>query len=243
VIWADCRGGFAGSIVFADRVRFSGDTLESLKGKRVVVCIHGVKTTKAQVTRAYSEISNRQQGAFDAAVWFVWPAGATPFGWPIASTLMTDRAAEFLADTIRVVMAAGPASIDINAHSLGCPVTMKALTKIGRPVDGVWLMAPAMPRSLSPYRTAIQTRVRRSVNVFYSKKDPILSVLFQIWPPFKPALGAWGESTGGGNLAVNFDCTAEVGTNHTGYRRSNILIQATTNEAESRRREIENLTL
>jgi hypothetical protein len=38
VIWADCRGGFAGSIVFADRVRFSGDTLESLKGKRVVVC-------------------------------------------------------------------------------------------------------------------------------------------------------------------------------------------------------------
>lgn len=243
MIWADCRGGLAGSIVFADRVRFSGDTLESLKGKRVVVCIHGVKTTKAQVTRAYSEICNRQHHAFDAGVWFVWPGGATPFGWPIASALMTDRAAGFLAETLRVVMAAGPASIDINAHSLGCPVTMKALSLISRPVDGVWLMAPAMPRDLSRYRATVQVKVRRSVNVFYSRRDPVLSVLFQIWPPFKPALGAWGESTSGGNLAVNFDCTAEVGTNHTGYRRSNILIQATTNEAESRRRETTDLTL
>jgi len=247
MLTASMRNHIAGYLVFNKVTRWKGGEVSDLRGKRVVVLVHGVKNTEAQIDRAYTEIFNRSRATFDAAVGVIWPGGATPLGWPIVSTFDVTESAIRLARILETIAFDGqPASIDIDAHSLGCLIAMKAVELSLVPVDGVWLMAPAMPRSLDRYRhilvapsAALEPKIRRGAHVFHSRRDIVLSGLYQLWPPFKPALGAWGEKTTGGNLAVNIDCTKDVGANHTGYRRSSVVIQAQTNEFADRAAGIE----
>lgn len=237
MIYASCRKPFlGGSIVFDQRLHWSGDDIESVRGKRVIVPVHGVKNTVGQIQRAYSEIFNRSRAAYDVAVGFIYAGGATPLAWPIANAFATSMAANYLADVIEAIAMHSPASIDIDAHSLGCPIALRAIELAQEPVNGLWLMAPAMGRDLSRWRKVVQNV---PTHVFFSRRDYVLSVLYQIyplrWPPMAPALGAWGERTPGGNIATQTDCTADVGRNHTGYRHTSIVVQAQTNEAERRK--------
>lgn len=241
-LYADMRRDFAGSFCFNKETVWTGDPVAELRSRRVLVLVHGVKNTKNQIRNAYREISMRSTGSFDAMVGVMWPGGVTPFGWPIVSTFDVTESAIRLARILeRISFEGQPASIDIDAHSLGCPIAMKAVEFSLVPVDGVWLMAPAMSRSLERYRhllvpptLAVDPKIRRGAWVFYSRRDLVLRALFQIWPPFLPALGAYGEKSKGGNLATNIDCTDAVKGNHTGYRHISEVVQEQTNDTADR---------
>lgn len=252
MIYANCRASTLGGLRYASRVTWKADRPDEhvatdLTGKRVVVLVHGVKNTTAQIENAYREIFNRNRAAYDVAVGFIYPGGVSPFAWPVVSLEAVDEAAYHLSEVLATVQKLHPLSIDIDAHSLGCPIALEALCeRENTKIDGLWLMAPAMGRDLSDYRELLVVdphlltgpQIRYDIHVFRSRRDPVLAFLYRIWPlKFgRAALGAAGESSKGGNIAIDHDCTAEVGMNHTGYRRSNIVVQAHTNEAIRRAR-------
>lgn len=245
MIYADVRADFLGGIR-TSKLTYSGEPLNetTIRNRRVVILVHGVKNTTHQIQEAYRQILNRAHAAYDVGVGFIWPGGVSPLGFPIASAFTVGASARALSRVIADVRVHKPASIDIDCHSLGCKVALEALDLLtGLPfeltvIDGLWMMAPAVPRSLSRYREAIAAKCKTQPHVFYSWKDVVLSGLFQLYPPFLPALGAWGESgPADRRVAIGHNCVAEVGANHTGYRHSNIVVQTRANEAQRRRRE------
>lgn len=223
MIWANCKSAVAGSILFSGDLKWEGD-LSSIEDRRVQLFVHGFKNTRAQLEKFYGEMHTRSGSMYDEAIGFAWPSGATPFAWPVVRTASLGPAAEALHTALRNIRAANPRSIDIVAHSLGCILTMEALDC---KVDNIFLMAPAMTRSLAKYRDRVEAHAS-NVYVLRSKRDAVLS-LSMLWWPYRRALGQFGESTPGGRVAVDVDCTKEVGADHNGYRQSSLVYQTFAN--------------
>ncbi len=223
LIMADARANVpvVGSIFLSRDIEYSDD-LSHVEGKRVLILVHGVKNTKAQVAAAYSQILNRASASFDIGVGFVWPAGSTPLAWPVVSTF-ADRSVGKLEELIDNVYRHNPASVSINAHSLGCPVAIKA---INRPITSLWMLAPAMTRYIGRYANHFK-HLTIPPQICYSKRDSAL-MMYMSWPPFLPALGMFGE---GGRVkhGISHDFTNDVGFNHTGYRYCSKLYQLMLN--------------
>ena len=223
LILADARANVpaVGSLLLSRDIEYSDD-LSHVRGQRVLILVHGVKNTRAQVEAAYSQILNRAAACFDIGVGFVWPAGSTPIAWPVVSTF-ADRSVGKLEEVINEVYKHEPASVSINAHSLGCPISVKA---INRPITSLWMLAPAMTRYIGRYQNHFK-HLTIPPQICYSKKDSAL-MMYMAWPPFLPALGMFGE---GGRVkhGVSHDFTSEVGFNHTGYRYSSKLYQLMRN--------------
>ena len=222
IIYANVRSNLKvlGSVLLSKQIQWEGD-LEDVRGKRVLLLVHGVKNTEAQIKTAYKQLGNRSTACFDVVVGFIWPAGSTPLGWPIVSTiaLLSDRTSDKLEEVIDEIYKYDPVSITINAHSLGCPIAIKA---INRPIESLWLLSPAMTRYIGRYKNHFQY-LTYPVQICYSKLDSALA-LYMAWPPFLPALGMFGEG-GRTKQGVSHDFTKEIGTNHTGYRHSSKLYQ------------------
>lgn len=224
MIYAECKSEIAGDWFFSRGLEWSGDPLSSLKNKKVCVYIHGMKETDAQANRAYLELSSRSTASYDAFVGFKWPSGSLGIEWPLLENLSVLPATQFFMQCLREVLSWETERVDINAHSLGCPIAMEALRLSNYPVNNVWLMAGAMPRNLIDYKD-IKARL---VHSFYSKKDWALWVswlsVFRL-QPMTPKLGQFGEKTPGGDIGYSYDFTKEVGANHSGYRHSSLAFQ------------------
>lgn len=234
MIWASCRRQhWGGSILVSRRLTWSGEPIESVEGRRVVILVHGVKNTVGQVERAYNEAFNRSRASFDAAIGFIWPGGATPVAYPFVSLIQWRQAVDHLRDVIELAYTCGAASVDVDAHSLGVPLTLEAVSRCNWGCDGVSLKAGAMPRDLSKYRKLTELVPPVAINVFFSRRDPIVRWLYRFWWPFRGALGAYGERTPGGNIGTQHDCTEEV-DGHTDYRHSNVWVQAMTDLTKQR---------
>lgn len=236
MIFASCRWQKPfGTIVFAEGIFWSGD-LSTLRGKRVLVIVHGTANTDAQLRVLADEIASRNGGSFDAFVMFAWPGGATGIAYLYTKLTAVGRAAKFLARVLDEIGEAGAVTIDIDAHSLGVPIALESLLLTEEAVvEGLWLKAGACGRDLSKYRYEIHDWAT-SVHVFYSRKDLIVAGLYRLWFGFGGALGAYGERTKGGNIGVQYDVSSEIGGSHVDYRRCNIVVQAMRNEAEARKR-------
>lgn len=233
MIKATCKGPVAGSILFGS-LKWTGDSLATVRDKRVSIDVHGFKNTDSQAAEAYREFSVRAGDIYGQTVGFFWPSGATPAAWPLVSIGHTHLAARYLQQVIEAVCKNGATHITVNAHSIGAQVALGAIwdTPYHRLpyVDHLVLLAPGCDRDLSKYRNIA---LRDGIDVFYSKKDPVLSLRtiwprFD-WPPFEPALGQWGEKSKYGNIARNHDMTNEVGASHNGYRHVSALYQTLTN--------------
>lgn len=228
MIWASCRRPLGGSVLFG-LLRWSGDPIETVVGKRVCVLCHGSKNTEGQLRNLYGEIANRYGSIFDVYVGFVWPAGVTPVAYLGTSLLSIDRAASKLRDVVEACYVAGAQSVSIDAHSLGVPIALEAALESDWGVDGLYLKAGAMPRDLSKYRPLLEQARPASIDVFFSKHDPVVKWLYRLWWPFRGALGAYGESTKGGNIGVQWDCSTSEHAKHGDYRHSSAVVQAATN--------------
>lgn len=234
MIFASCRWNkLGGSVVFSEGIFWSGDSLSTLKGKRVLVIVHGTANTVDQLHALCAEITNRNSGSFDAFVMFAWPGGASGIAYLMTKFTAVKRAAKFLAKVIDDIGDEGPLTIDIDAHSLGVPIALEAVMQCDSVVDGLWLKAGACGRDLSKYRWEL-AEYGTSVNVFFSPRDWIVAGLYRIWFGFGGALGAYGERTKGGNIGVQYDVTSEIHGSHVDYRRCSIVVQAMRNEAARR---------
>ena len=234
MITASCRAENAfGSVVFSRRLHWSGDDLSTLKGRRVLVVCHGSANSGSELVRLANEIANRTHASYDAWVLFAWPGGSTGVAYLGTKFLSVRRAAKFLAEAIDEIGAEGPLTIDVDAHSLGVPIALEAYLQTDSVVDGLWLKAGACSRDLSKYADEAR-EWGTSVNVFYSPRDLIVSVLYRVWFGFSGALGAYGEKSKGGNIGVQWDVTSEIKGSHVDYRRCSVVTQAMFEEAKRR---------
>lgn len=235
MIFASCRAKTPlGAIVFG-KLHWGWDTLPEmdLRGKRVLIIVHGTANTMAQLRRLAEEIARRNEASYDAFVMFCWPGGNTGLAYLLTRFTAVGRAAEHLRTVIDAVTASGAWTVDVDAHSLGVPVALEAIGLNGYLVDGLWLKAGACGRDLSKYRDRLETT---AVHVFYSPKDFVVSVLYRIWfGAIGGALGAYGEKSKNGNIGVQHDVSPEIGGGHADYRACSIIVQAMRDEAERRK--------
>lgn len=233
MIFASCRQQhFGGSILFDDKLHWSGDPISTVDKKRTAVIVHGTANTVAELERLAGEIASRTSGSYDAYVMFAWPGGATGLAYLTTRFTAVGRAAEFLAKVLTMIALSGAETIDVDAHSLGVPIALEAARRSIVKVDGLWLKAGACSRDLGKYRKLAEEGM--AVNVFYSPRDLIVVGLYRLWFGFSGALGAYGEKTKGGNIGVQWDVSSEIGGSHIDYRRSSIVVQAMRNEAARR---------
>ena len=230
MIYANCRSS---TITFGREIKWTGDDLSTLGGKRVLVIVPGTANTISQCEALGREIANRTHASFDAYVVFIWPCGATGLAYLATKFLNVRRASKFLAEALYRIHTAGCLTLDIDAHSLGVPIALEAFNQTEAVVDGIWAKAGACRRDLSKYADEAR-EWGTSVNVFYSPRDLIVSVLYRIWFGFSGALGAYGEKSKGGNIGVQWDVTSEIKGSHIDYRRCSIVIQAMFEEAKRR---------
>ena len=211
-----------------------GRRSEYLGGKRVLVIVPGTANTISQCEALGREIANRTHASFDAYVVFIWPCGATGLAYLATKFLNVRRASKFLAEALYRIHTAGCLTLDIDAHSLGVPIALEAFNQTEAVVDGIWAKAGhAKSRPVEVRRRS--SRMGTSVNVFYSPRDLIVSVLYRIWFGFSGSRSV-REKSKGGNIGVQWDVTSEIKGSHIDYRRCSIVIQAMFEEAKRRLR-------
>ena len=232
MIWASCRRSIGGSVLFGS-LRWSGSSLLDVKDRHVCILVHGSKNTRGQLEKLYREIANRYGTTFDVFLAFEWPGGITPLAYLGTSLLSVGRAADYLTGVIETCYKHGARSVTVDAHSLGVPIALEAALQSAWGVDGLLLKAGAMPRDLSKYRPLVEAVPAAAVDVFFSKYDPIVKWLYRLWWPFRGALGCYGESTNGGNIATQWNCESEK-ARHGDYRHSSAVAQAAVNNRNRR---------
>lgn len=176
--------------------------LSQVKGKRVLILIHGFRNTLSSVGQAYQRVlkglidSNlRAKGGYDLVLGFTWPGFETALGFYPAQPF-ANRAAGYLR-TLLELAAPKAESIDIQTHSLGARVALQALAGgTTSTVSNLMLTAAAVDNEvLQPgqeYHGAL--KYCRRCYVYHSVRDGVLRIAFRIGdaPEFDRALGCEG---------------------------------------------------
>ncbi|MEM7238892.1 MAG: alpha/beta hydrolase [Pseudomonadota bacterium] len=164
--------------------------------RKIVLLIHGFNTTKIEAREGYE--------AFDDLLKRVAPRLARclcPVYWPGDSHLkaggypwLVNRAAE-CGDQLANWLASQKGEIIIVAHSLGCRLTLEALSALaslgGGPKIRVFLMAAAVPVELIRQVGHLRDGLERaeSVDVLHSEADGVLAVWFRLGQSLAPGEG------------------------------------------------------
>ena len=152
----------AGHISLCDKIRLvslqdpkprnsaaiSGDALlQTVKGKHVVVLVHGYNSSFANTCEAYQRIIDlwrQHQLPHDEVVGYLWPGGAKKVSYWSAK-----RRARQLSQRIKAwleVLSQQAAVVDIVAHSLGCFLLLSTLKKTSETarIRHIYLMGAAI---------------------------------------------------------------------------------------------------
>jgi esterase/lipase superfamily enzyme len=234
MIIVSCRKNFDSDRVFADANKVEGMTDAALaaqvKGKHVVVLVHGYRSSLAGVRSAYGAVEKglASEGLISASnygevVGFAWPSFRTRISFP-AAVGYANSASEYLYDLLKLLSQAK--SIDVQTHSLGARVALQALTAQAEvKLDNLLMTAPAVDdECLEPRQEFNEplSRMKRCY-VLHSKKDSAL-LAYPIMK-FDLALGARGpqhpdiiKADCPNVYAV--DCVKVVRDDHGGYRKT-----------------------
>jgi esterase/lipase superfamily enzyme len=246
-----CRRDFESNVLLAKENQFRNYTnpgahtefqdvsqaaiLDGATNKHVLILVHGFNNPIENVTKAYWELVSAldQPGlngptGYGLIVGFTWPGARTPFGYFGAGPKAT-RSAPFLRELINALRPVA-LSVDVETHSLGARVALKALVEPKKTfVDNLLLTAPAIDNNiLEPNETFFDSV--SSCNrcfVYFSKKDPVLKGGFwigDILDGIHSALGLRGPRSKAITLDKTpnvyvVDCTARV-SSHGGYRKT-----------------------
>ena len=241
MILISCRADFDSTVRFNkhDEIR-GGDAklsevelLEAVRGKKVLVLIHGYNNEMPAVIQAYDRVVEMMRlshllapdpGGYDLVLGYTWPGGWNQLSFPVAVLRANTAAKRFRATLEKLQFAA--ASIDVQTHSLGARVALEALDRGGITLRNLWLLAAAIDdETLEPgeeYFAAAQRCSR--VYVLHSEQDPVLRTAYRLGdvPDFDRALGWKGPQRPhrirehSPNTKV-VDCKQVVAT-HGGYR-------------------------
>lgn len=233
MIYASCRKDFTDARHFSEatltyRRDLSDDsstiepsTVPALVGVRPLILIHGYKTVAEDARQAYllieTELVARAAG-YSAVIGMLWPGSDITAAFPLA-VVRADRAGKRLRELLRML----PPSTDIQTHSLGARVALKAVMDPQVKCRNLILSAPAVDdESLEPGGEFSDHPVTVGrAHVFYSRRDQVLEVAYRLgdFDDHDRALG-WNGSQNPERLPSNarqIDCTEHVGE-HGGYR-------------------------
>ncbi len=177
------------------------------------VLVHGYDTTAGSAEQSYGVIGAALPD--EKMLGYLWPGGSIAVDYPLAVV----RAGE-AGWRLRDALAAGGTPLDLQTHSLGARVALEALKYSGVRARHLILSAPAVSYDcLDEFRefNAVAANCE-SVNVFYSRADPVLRDAYPLGTFGGQALGYNGPDGRVPSPNVRaFDCTAVV-TTHGGYR-------------------------
>lgn len=208
-----------------------GDLAERVRGKHVLVLIHGYRSPMNNVAAAYKVIADGLSAAslagepnYGEIIGFAWPSFRARLSFFAAIPYASDSS-EYLYDLGRILSTAAK-TIDIQTHSLGARVALQALSaQSDLWVDNLILTAPAVDNeSLEPdqeFHEAIDECGR--CFVLHSKDDSVLKTY--TLARFDRALGKNGPENPKVILekcpsVYVVDCAAVVKSDHSGYRKT-----------------------
>lgn len=200
-----------GTVVSKDWVK------TAIRGDRVCVLIHGYNVGNAD--KAYALIYNElmKRGWYQHVVGVWWPGSDLALAFWLAS-MRASKAGKVLAEESSGIYA----TIDIEAHSLGCKVALEAL-KNGAIVRNLILAAAAVDNESILEGEQYGDAVKRadSVVVCYSRSDGVLRGAYPL-ARLDNALGLTGPRPLGPEVPSNvcsYDLTDRV-RSHGAYKES-----------------------
>ncbi|MGD1850601.1 MAG: alpha/beta hydrolase [Cyanophyceae cyanobacterium] len=169
--------------------------VETIKGKRVLLLVHGYNTEQDEVYDAYAvierSIKRHLEDTYDLILGYLWPGGDQAWEWKQAKSRANGAGRR-----LRYHLESLPSeAIDVMSHSLGGRVVLKALKYSGKKelIRNYYCTAAAVDdECLEPgeeFFRAIESWKR--VFVFHSKYDKVLATAY-IMAEFDSALGLRG---------------------------------------------------
>lgn len=184
---------------------------DRVRGKRLLLLVHGYNNERDNILEAYAHIAREMQlrnlvgsptAAYDEIVGVVWPGGRIDVSY-IPAKLRANAIADMVFARLRRLAFAAEA-IDVNTHSLGARVLLKALQNATPDVPpysspnairlrNVWLTAAAVDdESIEKGRKFyVSTQACGRVYILFSKEDEVLKYFFPLGD-FDRALGYHG---------------------------------------------------
>jgi esterase/lipase superfamily enzyme len=209
---------------------------DAAANQHVCILVHGYNTDTSEAMPAYWEIVTRMNDTgvvgpdgYGLVIGFLWPAFTTMPSYFLAVPNAEESAA-FLLELINNLRGSA-LSVDVQTHSLGARVALTALADPSSVfVDNLLLSAPAVDDHLLEPDEAFFPSMNgcNRCFVFHSKKDKVLSTGYwvgDVTDGIHGALGRKGPRSKAITLAKTkgvyvVDCTAPVGKNHSGYRKT-----------------------
>ena len=244
-----CRKDFDSDFFFADSNQFRNYTnpsnpatftaislpniLDAAKDKHVLVMVHGFNNPIESVLSSYWDLTKgladqglTGPGQYGLIVGFTWPGNKTALGY-LGAVSKANKSGGYLCDFIATLQGVAH-SVDLQTHSLGARVALKALADPKKAfVDNLMMAAAAIDNNkLEPGEDffAATNSVNRCFT-YDSENDPVLGGGFwfgDIADGIRPALGWKGPRSKPITLqkTPNFyvvDCSVRV-KSHGGYR-------------------------
>lgn len=201
VQWRQLPNGFADTGV----PLLPSDVSEMVAGKNVLVMVHGYNCDFQGTLDTYQQVLSTQlrgtayaHPAADVVIGFFWPGGDRSHDY-FDARQRVDAIGRQFSGILATLRTAG--RVDINAHSLGCRLVLKALGQpgIATPVVDVSLAAAATPDNVLSPGTAWKLHFPvRSLIVLSSRNDIVLAGAYPVgeklstWENFPTAMGLNG---------------------------------------------------
>lgn len=217
-VYVSCRRDFwSDTVAMPVRWRFEpGNGVPFVApGDKVLVLVHGYRTSREGIERAYGAINDLMWPYYDHIFGWLYPAGSIAASFWTSERRARAAAREFL-DFCRWLTDACGCTVDVETHSLGALV---ATHKGPLPARNLLLTAAA----IGNHRIPESTKTCKKVLIYHSRGDRVLRVAFR-WLArfgFRQALGFAGPAGIEGipsNVEV-IDCSGHV-EGHGGYARS-----------------------
>lgn len=159
---------------------------EGIKGKRILIIIHGYNNGKEDVHSAYALIEKnvkkhvKGDGSYDEVIGYIWPGGETAINYYSAKSR-----ANKLGRRVGLLfqrMFDNDVTVDVMGHSMGSRVILKALdTRAEKVVQNVFLLASAVDNECLEKTEKFYPATKRCSNafVFHTKHDTTLSIFYR----------------------------------------------------------------
>jgi esterase/lipase superfamily enzyme len=245
-----CRKGFDSNLLFGAENQYRNYTnpqdpdvfteitktkiLDAATDKHVLVLVHGFNNPMPNVLKSYWEVAKGLDdqgltgvGKYGLIIGFTWPGNKYGIGY-FGAVPKANKSGASLRELITDLRGVSH-SVDIQTHSLGARVALKALADPKKAfVDNLLMTAAAIDNDLlEPGQDffAAMNSVNRCFT-YHSKNDPVLKKGFwigDILDGLHPALGLKGPRSKPVTLQETpnvyvVDCSARI-TSHGGYRK------------------------
>lgn len=169
--------------------------LNLVRGKRVIILVHGYNNTFSEVCDAYLRLTNQLKAnsvPHDQVIGYIWPGGDKKLSY-FAAKKRARKLAPRISDLLES-LSDQVQSIDIIAHSMGCFLSLSTLKKAkGVKLNNIYLMAPAVKNFMLSDDKHFSSAAKKSNGafVFKSTDDMVLRFAFSAGEG-QPALGYTG---------------------------------------------------